>query len=156
MTVPHVSVPQVAPHVTVCQVRWIDIDAYRHVNNTAYLRYLEQARIEMMSFLAGIPEGPPRGADAQDSDGLVIAELEVAYRRPITFRPEPLEVHSWVTHLGRTSWATRQRIVDAGPDPVEYATGTSRLVAIDRVSARPRPLRDYEREYLGQFLEVSA
>ena len=39
-------------HATVT-VRWSDMDAYRHVNNTAYLTYLEQAR--------GLVDG---GADA--------------------------------------------------------------------------------------------
>src|ERR1700742_3017065 len=96
-----------APHVTACQIRWIDLDAYRHVNNTVYLRYLEQARIEMVGFLAGLADGPPRSADFEGTDGFVIAELEIAYRRPLVFRPEPVEVQSWVTHLGRTSWAMR-------------------------------------------------
>jgi acyl-CoA thioester hydrolase len=140
--------------VTACQVRWVDLDAYRHVNNTVYLRYLEQARIEMVGFLAGLAQGPLRSADFEVNDGFVIAELEIVHRRPLTFRPEPVEVHSWVTHLGNTSWATRHRILDPGPDPVEYATATSRLVAIDRVSTRPRPLRDYERRFLAGFLEA--
>lgn len=144
-----------SPYVTVCQVRWIDIDAYRHVNNTVYLRYLEQARIEMMSFLAGQAD-ELRGPDAQESDGFVIAELEIAFRRPILFRPDPVVVCTWVTHLGRTSWSVRQSIRDAGPDPVEYASGTSRLVAIDRVSTRPRPLRDYERAFLVRHRDPDA
>jgi acyl-CoA thioester hydrolase len=139
--------------VTACQVRWIDLDAYRHVNNTVYLRYLEQARIEMLGFLVGMSDGPPRSADFERTDGFVIAELDIDYRRPLVFRPEPVQVQSWVTHLGRTSWSTRHRIVDPGPDPVEYATATSRMVAIDRSSTRPRPLRDYERGFLTGFLE---
>ena len=28
-------------------MRWSDMDAYRHVNNTAYLAYLEQGRVAM-------------------------------------------------------------------------------------------------------------
>jgi acyl-CoA thioester hydrolase len=142
-----------APHVSVCQVRWIDIDAYRHVNNTVYLRYLEQARIEMVGFLAGMCEGPPRSADFEDTDGFVLAEIELAYRKSLVFRPEPVQVESWVTRLGRTSWSMRHRIVDPGPDPVEYATATARMVAINRLSTRPRPLREYERGYLAGFLE---
>ena len=40
-------------------MRWSDMDAYGHVNNTAYLAYLEQARVSMFfdrydaSFSAG-------------------------------------------------------------------------------------------------------
>jgi acyl-CoA thioester hydrolase len=139
--------------VTACQIRWLDLDAYRHVNNTVYLRYLEQARIEMVGFLAGLAEGPPRSDDFEETDGFVIAELEIVYRRPLVFRPEPVQVQSWVTHLGRTSWSTRHRVVDPEPVALEYATATSRLVAIDRLSTRPRPLRDYERGFLAEFQE---
>jgi len=138
--------------VTLCQVRWIDIDAYRHVNNTVYLRYLEQARLEMIGYL-GRGGGPPRSEDAQDTDGFVIAELEVNYRRQLTFRADPVEVHTWVTHLGRTAFGVRHRIVDAA---AEYATAVARLVCIDRLSTRPRPIRAFEREYLEQFLDVPA
>ena len=39
-------------------MRWSDMDAYRHINNSAYLAYLEQARVAMFfhrheSFNAG-------------------------------------------------------------------------------------------------------
>ncbi|MGH8025889.1 MAG: acyl-CoA thioesterase, partial [Pseudoxanthomonas sp.] len=33
-------------------VRWGDMDAFNHVNNAQYLRYLEEARVR---WLAGIP-----------------------------------------------------------------------------------------------------
>src|ERR1700753_812321 len=109
----------------------------------------------MVGFLAGMLQGPPPSADFEATDVFVITELEIVPRRPLTFRPQPVEVHSWVTHLGTTSWSTRHRILDPGPDPGEYATATSRTVAIDRVSTRPRPLRDYEREFLTGFLEIA-
>lgn len=125
------------------------MDAYRHVNNTVYLRYLEQARLEFMGFLIGFGEPPPKGPDAQKTDGMVIAEMEVAYRRPLVFREQPVFVHSWITHLGRSSVATRNTILD---ETGEYATSTSRMVCIDRVSTRPRPLREHERGYLEQYL----
>ncbi len=31
-------------------MRWSDMDPYRHINNSAYLAYLEQARIAMFFF----------------------------------------------------------------------------------------------------------
>ena len=33
-------------HVTKMPIRWGDMDAYGHVNNTVYFRYMEQARVE--------------------------------------------------------------------------------------------------------------
>ena len=37
----------VARFVHEVHMRWSDMDAYRHVNNAAYLAYLEQARVSM-------------------------------------------------------------------------------------------------------------
>ena len=33
-------------HITKMPIRWGDMDAYGHVNNTIYFRYMEQARVE--------------------------------------------------------------------------------------------------------------
>ena len=73
-------------------MRWSDMDAYRHVNNTAYLTYLEHARVAMFfhrfeSF----------------SNGTVIAKHEIEYRRPIVYHPEPLQHRGlWIDkHPGR-------------------------------------------------------
>jgi acyl-CoA thioester hydrolase len=32
-------------HITKMPIRWGDMDAYGHVNNTVYFRYMEQARV---------------------------------------------------------------------------------------------------------------
>ena len=36
-------------------LRWGDMDAMGHVNNTLYFRYLEQARIELLGILGYCP-----------------------------------------------------------------------------------------------------
>lgn len=141
------------PHVTPIQIRWVDLDAYRHVNNTVYLRYLETARLAFMGFLLGYGEGPEKGPDAEDSDGLVIAELEIDYRRQLGFREEPIAVHTWVTHLGRSSIILRNTIVDGD---VEFARATNRSVCIDRDTGKSRPLRQHERGFLERYLEPMA
>jgi len=42
-------------------IRWGDMDAFRHVNNTVYFRYMEQARVEWIGTL-GIEVGPGKGS----------------------------------------------------------------------------------------------
>jgi acyl-CoA thioester hydrolase len=139
--------------VTPIQIRWIDLDAYRHVNNTVYLRYLETGRLAFIGFLLGYGPGPEKGPDAEETDGLVIAELEIDYKRQLRFREEPIEVLTWVTHLGRSSIAVRNEIRDA---ETLFATSTSRSVCVDRVTGRPRPIRSHERAYLERYLEPAA
>jgi acyl-CoA thioester hydrolase len=120
------------------------------VNNTVFLRYLEQARLEMIGEVGPVPGAPPLwvGPDAEPTDSFVIAELEAVYKRPLFFRPEPVFVHSVVTHLGNTSFRVGHTLLD---DDHVYLTAESRLVCINTETTRPRPLRDSERAYLGQY-----
>jgi acyl-CoA thioester hydrolase len=138
------------PHVTKCQIRWIDIDAYRHVNNTVFLRYLEQARLEMIGEVGPEPGHALgwAGSDAEPGDSFVIAEIEAVYKRPLFFRPEPVFVHSVVTHLGNTSFRVSHTLLD---DENVYLTADSRMVCINTATTRPRPLRASERAYLEQY-----
>jgi hypothetical protein len=41
-------------HITKMPIRWGDMDAYGHVNNTVYFRYMEQARVEWIEAMAGV------------------------------------------------------------------------------------------------------
>lgn len=41
-----------ARHIYSCPLRWSDMDAFGHVNNVVFLRYLEEARIDFMFRLA--------------------------------------------------------------------------------------------------------
>jgi acyl-CoA thioester hydrolase len=129
-----------------CQIRWVDMDAYKHVNNTGYLRYLEEGRLRMLGL------GGPAGEDGWDSRALVIASIEIAYRRPLVFRPEPVVVVSAVTRLGRSSFDITQRIADdESGSAVVYATATSTMVATHRETGLSRPLLDTERDGLGRL-----
>ncbi|MEN9380066.1 MAG: hypothetical protein RJB15_1759, partial [Pseudomonadota bacterium] len=38
-------------HEMITPIRWGDMDAYGHVNNTIYFRYMEQARVEWITSL---------------------------------------------------------------------------------------------------------
>ena len=48
------STPRKLVHVERIAVRWGDMDAMGHVNNTVYFRYMEQARISWFDAL--LPE----------------------------------------------------------------------------------------------------
>lgn len=142
------------PHVTTCQIRWIDIDAYRHVNNTVFLRYLEQARLEMLGHVGEVAgESSWTGPDAEPGDSFVIAEIEATYKRPLYFRPEPVYVHSWVSHIGNTSFRISHTLLD---EEQVYLTADSRMVCVNTETTRPRPLRPFERTYLERYLDPAA
>jgi len=43
-----VTLPRILVHTSLQPLRWADMDMLGHVNNVAYFRYMEQARIEWL------------------------------------------------------------------------------------------------------------
>ena len=120
-------------HVERIPIRWGDMDAMGHVNNTVYFRYMEQARISW--FEALVPE-----RDAWKSTGIVIVNASCHYRRPLTY-PGTVEVRLLVGRIGTSSVATFYELrVDTDPEP--YATGEAMVVFVDMATQRPVRISD--------------
>jgi acyl-CoA thioester hydrolase len=129
-------------HEYACHVRFSDVDVYGHVNNVKYFEYYQEARL---SFLTSM------GARADEDFSLVVARLDVDYKRPILFRPEPYTVRSWVTHVGTSSFRIASEIGD-GEQVLSRAQAT--MVTFDRTRQGARPLTDEERGRLETVLEA--
>lgn len=85
-------------------VRWSDLDAFNHVNNAAYLTYLEEARLQWLDALHG--EWINEGAAP------VLAASQLNYRRPIEW-PAGIVIELAVERLGSSSLTLSHRILDA-------------------------------------------
>jgi acyl-CoA thioester hydrolase len=116
-------------HVTRLPIRWGDMDALGHVNNTIYFLYMEQARMEWVTSLDKAGE-PPRDWTT------VIVNASCTFLRPLVF-PGDVEVRMLLAQPGRTSVHSYYEIVQGGEI---YAEGAAKLVFVDIVKARPVPL----------------
>jgi acyl-CoA thioester hydrolase len=121
-------------------MRWSDMDAYRHVNNTAYLAYLEQARVAMFFFRN-------EGFNA----GTVISRHEIDYIRPIVYHPQPLRVEVWIENVGGARFTVRYEIFDKD---VLTARASTTCVTFDFTTNRPRRLTAEERDILLGFADA--
>ncbi|GHF35955.1 thioesterase [Streptomyces mashuensis] len=129
-----------ARHTYTCPLRWSDMDAYGHVNNVVYLRYLEEARIDFVTRLAR--EG---GGHGPFSAGSVVARHEIDYLRPLVHRPEPVTVETWVTRIGGGSVTVSCEVKD---EEHVYARARTVVVPFDVTAGRSRRITDEEREIL--------
>lgn len=118
-------------------VRWRDLDAFNHVNNSNYLTYLEEARLQWLSHVPG-PWFDERSMP-------VLAASEVNYRLPIAW-PAQLHVELACTRLGNSSMTLAHRIVDAEDPARLYSDGHVVLVWMDPADGRPVPLPQSIRE----------
>jgi acyl-CoA thioester hydrolase len=124
------------------QVRWGDSDRLGHVNNTRYVEYMQEARIQFLEAKLAPLGGRP--------GYLVVRKMTVEFLKPVTDRSGPLNVEIFTTHVGTSSFTVRHVIRDnAG---VECAFGDALMVGFDTVSEKSRPLADSERAVLEASL----
>jgi YbgC/YbaW family acyl-CoA thioester hydrolase len=114
-------------------VRWRDLDAFNHVNNSKFLSYLEEARLRWMVTLPG--------EWIDDNVAPVVAASHVNYRRPIAW-PAEIVVELFVERLGNTSLTIGHRILGREDDTILYADGNVVMVWIDKQRGQPASLPD--------------
>ena len=140
--------PEPLVHVARMPIRWGDMDAMGHVNNTVYFRYFEQARIDWF-----IEIGAP--ADPAAVFGPVIVNAHCAFLRQLRY-PGDIVVQTYVGVLGRSSFETIQEIRRLDQPEVLVATGGAKVVWIDYAKEKSVPLPAYLRERLSASADVSS
>jgi acyl-CoA thioester hydrolase len=114
------------------EVRFRDCDPLGHVNNAAYLTYLEQARLFYWRSLWGFGLD-----DASARPGVIMARAEIDYRLPARYG-QTLDVRIDVAAIGRTSFTYDYEIVDAEGRIV--ASARTVQVMYDYEHAAPVPI----------------
>lgn len=118
-------------------IRWGDMDAMGHVNNTVYFRYMEQTRVEWLESL-GYATAQTR------SEGPVIVNASCTFLIPFTY-PGSVEVRMYAGHPGRSSLPTYYELRPAGEDAL-YAEGAAKMVWIKPADGKSIPLPETMRQ----------
>lgn len=129
------------------EVRYGDLDPQGHVNNARYLTYMEQARIQYIHQL-GLWNG-----DSFIDIGIILADVHVTYLAPIRFGQE-LRVGAQVSRMGNKSFGMEYLLEDPHSG-VEFARGSSVLVAYDYRSSKTIPVPDQWRRIIAEFEKIS-
>jgi acyl-CoA thioester hydrolase len=130
----------VSPYTHSCQMRWGDMDAQGHVNNSAYLDYLQEARV------AFLLSGSPVLHHLLDS-GTFVVNHQVEYLKPVAFSDRPLRINLWVDAIGGSRFSIGYEVYDGDNLAARARTG---IVPFDLASDRLRRLTPEERELLGR------
>ena len=118
-------------HLQAITTRWMDNDAYGHVNNVVFFAYFDTV---VNTYLIA------RGAlDIQESEviGLVV-DVACQYMSPLTY-PETVTAGLRVAHIGRSSVRYEIALFAEGCDTAA-AQGHFVHVYVDRASRRPTEL----------------
>ena len=110
-------------------LRWGDMDALGHVNNTVYFRYMEQARVEWLEQI-GLARRPG------ETVPVVVVNASCTFLLPLVY-PGTVEVRMMLGDPGRTSVGSYYEMWMNGQ---KYAEGAAKIVFVDPATGRPAPL----------------
>ncbi|SAK62231.1 thioesterase superfamily protein [Caballeronia catudaia] len=125
-------------------IRWGDMDAFGHVNNTVYFRYMEQVRISWFEHI-GIAGGNGEG------QGPVIVNASMEFLKQLHYPGDVIGRMS-VGKPGRSSFDTRFELCRADDRATPYARGAAKIVWIDYAAGKSVPIPDL----LRRIIETAA
>ena len=127
-----------AIYETLIPIRWGDMDAYGHVNNTIYFRYAEQARCDWLE-KQGYKVAPEGIAP-------VIINAACTFLAPMNY-PGTVALKMYAGHPGRTSLETYYEMRLQG-DNTLYCEGSAKIVWMDAATGKSAPIPEDLRSQL--------
>ncbi|MBD9481567.1 acyl-CoA thioesterase [Pseudomonas sp. PDM14] len=127
-------------HTAHVPVRWGDMDNYGHVNNTVYLEYIQEARVDWFTTVGVNIDHAPQGP--------VILQTLHTYLKPVV-HPATVVVKLFAGALGRSSLVIEHRLSILGDTQTCYGEGHCKLVWIDHASGASVAVPDHLRERLN-------
>ncbi len=120
-------------HKTIVQLRWGDQDLLRHINNVAYFRYFEEARVQLFADL---------GLSSDSGRYGLLAHMSCDFAKPLLY-PGTITVAMKCLRIGRTSLELECWISLLDEPDFAYAKGRSVIVCTD-FSGTPLPWAEAE------------
>lgn len=140
------------------ELRWADQDAYGHINNVSYARYLEEARVRV--FFTGQADedtgmqGYFRGSEPEDPLMLVAAQ-HIEFLGVLEYSKHPLRVELWVGRLGGSSLEIHYELMDgASADRRVVARAITTVVIADRLTSSPVRLSEEGRRAVAPWTDT--
>jgi len=126
-------------HTEIIPIRWGDMDAMGHVNNTIYFRYMEQTRISWFDSL--------RASANPGGEGPVIINASCTFKKELVY-PGNVEVRMYAGQVGRTSFETWLEMRPSYDPEVIYADGAAKVVWVDFPRGKSAPLPEKIRQII--------
>ena len=120
-------------------IRWGDMDAMGHVNNTLYFRYFEIVRMDW--FFRAV------GSSRPQDEGVLIVNSFCNFIRQLEY-PGEVRARLFVANAGRSSFDTFMTLERSDEPGVLYADGGATTVWIDHAAKKSKSMPDWFRAQL--------
>jgi acyl-CoA thioester hydrolase len=128
------------------EVRFRDLDAMGHVNNSVFFTYFEEGRKHFSKKVFKV-------SDISDFK-FIMAHIQCDFISPIQFNDHVI-LQMWVKDIGTKSFSFEYGLVDFSDEAVVYATGESIQVCYDYKKNRSIEVPAKMREGLTRYLKHS-
>ena len=118
-------------------IRWGDMDAMNHLNNTVYFRYLETIRIDWMRSIGCQPDA--------SGEGPVIVNAFCNFYKQLEY-PGDVLTKMYVSDPGRTTFETWGTMERADKPGVVCAAGGATTIWVDFPAQKAKTLPDWLRK----------
>ncbi|MDT5183575.1 MAG: acyl-CoA thioester hydrolase [Mycobacterium sp.] len=137
--------PSNSGFVAPVHVRWSDIDMYQHINHATMVTILEEARIPFLR--------EPFGADIT-TIGLLIAEVNIAYKGQLRLVDSPLQVTMWAKRVRAVDFTIGYEVRQAHATPATKPSviAETQLAAVHIEEQRLQRLSPAQRDYLQHWM----
>jgi acyl-CoA thioester hydrolase len=127
-------------------VAWGEMDAFQHVNNVAYFRYFENARLEYFKRLGW-------GVARPDGVGPIVASIQARFRKPLTY-PDVISIGARISSLDTDRFTIEHVIVSRRLGAVA-TEGHCLIVTFNYDQGKKAPIPDDLRKHI-EMLEGRA
>lgn len=127
-------------HSMSIQLRWMDADAFGHVNNTMYFQYYDTAKMDYFRKVCH---------EITDRYAIVTVHLEADFMHQVYTKDEEVVVKSAITRIGRASFTFCQELV--GKDGEVKCVGETIMVLFDTNKEQAVPFTPEWRETIERF-----
>ena len=127
-------------HVMPIQLRWMDADAFGHVNNTMYFQYYDTAKMDYFRKVC---------PDLINHCAIVTVHLEADFMHQVFTKVETVNVETSIVRIGHTSFTFQQRLV--GIDGEVKCVGQTIMVLYDVEHEATIPFKSEWRKTIEAF-----
>jgi acyl-CoA thioester hydrolase len=121
-------------HETTVPIRWGDMDSYRHINNTVYFRYMEQARIEWITSMGF--------SSIAEKEAMIMVNGFCNFYKQVSF-PGTLCIKTFVGAIGNSTVDLINTMELVSPEkhdvPVLCAAGGATMLWVDLEKNKSMP-----------------
>ena len=140
------SMPEKFKHRIQPEIRFVDIDAFGHVNNAHYLTYFEQARVKYFNDIVDWNY-------ASGKQGIILARAEINYAMPVRLADQVI-ILTRCSRIGTKSFDLEYRMIkEHEGKEILLADGITVMVAFDYSTHKSILIPDEWKSALKKFEE---